>query len=380
MKQILLSAYIVIMVLLLSACGGRSKTSSVMTEGDTVQFRHAVNLHIVKYPTYTMVTLRNPWDTLQTLHTYLLTDKTKPVPEHLPEGTVVRVPLEKLLVYSAVHGSLLKELGAFGHVGGICSPEYFNSLPELRKRCREGAVTDCGNSMSPDIERIIELQPDGILLSPYENSGSYGQVGKLNIPLIECADYMETSPLGRAEWMRFYGMLVGKETLADSLFAEVEKEYLDVSRQARKAAVKPTVISDLKYGSTWYISGGNSTTGRLYADAGATYLFAYLDNSGSVPLAFETVFDKGQYADYWFVKYNQKTDKTYRELEQEFAPYARFKAFKEQRIYGCNSNYVPFYEESPFHPELLLKDMVKILHPDLLEGYEPKYFTKLAAD
>lgn len=379
MKQILLSAYIVILVLLLSACGGGSKTSSVLTAGDTLQFRYAVNLKVVKYPDYTMVKIRNPWDTLRVLHTYLLADKHKPVPEHLPEGTVVRVPLEKLLVYSAVHASLLSELKAIHHIRGICSREYFKHA-EVQERCSAGEITDCGNSMSPDVERIIELQPDAILLSPYENSGSYGQVGKLNIPLIECADYMETSPLGRAEWMRFYGMLVGKEQMADSLFSAVEKEYGRVSREARSSEVKPTVISDLKYGSTWYISGGNSTTGCLYADAGATYVFAYLKNSGSIPLSFETVFDKGQDAAYWFIKYNQKEEKTYRELEQEFPLYARFKAFKERRIYGCNSNYVPFYEESPFHPELLLKDVVKILHPDLLEEYEPRYFSKLAVD
>ena len=103
-------------------------------------------------------------------------------------------------------------------------------------------------------------------------------------------------------------------------------------------------------------------------------------NSGSIPLPFETVFDKGQQADYWFVKYNQQADKTYRELEKDYAPYARFKAFKERHIYGCNTGRIPFYEESPFHPDVLLKDIVKILHPELLEGYEPKYFSNLAAD
>lgn len=379
MKQILLSAYIVIMVLLLSACVRGGKTSSALSNGDTLVFRHAINLSIVEYPEYTVAKLRNPWDTLSVLHTYILTDKRKPLPDHLPEGTVIGVPLEKLLVYSAVHGSLLSELEAVGRIRGICSREYFKQT-EVQELCEKGVITDCGNSMSPDIERIIELQPDGIMLSPYESSGGYGQLGKLGIPLIECADYMETSPLGRAEWMKFYGILIGKKALADSLFSAVEKEYRNVTRQAQKSSVRPTVISDLKYGSTWYISGGNSTTGRLFKDAGATYVFADLKNSGSVPLPFETVFDKGQHADYWFIKYNQKTEKTYQELEREFAPYARFHAFKNHRIYGCNSNYIPFYEESPFHPELLLKDVVKILHPDLLEGYTPQYFSKLALD
>lgn len=377
-KKILLSA-IVIFALLLSACGGRGKASSALPEGDTLPLRYAANLCIVQYPDYTVATVRNPWDTLKTLHTYILADKQKELPAQLPEGTVVRLPLERLVVYSVVHGGLLSELGALDCIRGVCGMEYFKQ-PEIVERCRQGQVTDCGNSMSPDLETLIELRPDGIMLSPYEDNGGYGRVGKLGVPIIECADYLETSPLGRAEWMRFYGILVGQAATADSLFAAVEREYLDVKRQASLTARRPTVLSDLKYGSAWYISGGNSTTGRLYADAGADYVFAYLPNSGSIPLPFETVFDKGQQADYWFVKYNQPTDKTYRELEQDYAPYARFKAFKERHVYGCNTSRIPYYEESPFHPDGLLKDIVKILHPELLEGYEPKYFSNLAAD
>ena len=377
-RKILLSA-IVIFALLLSACGGRGKASSALPEGDTLRLRHAANLCIVQYPDYTVVSMRNPWDTLKTLHTYILADKHKPLPEQLPEGTVVRLPLERLVVYSAVHGGLLAELGALDAIRGVCEVGYFRQ-PEIQERHSQGLVTDCGNSMSPDIETMIELRPDGIMLSPYEDNGGYGRVGKLGIPLIECADYLETSPLGRAEWMRFYGRLVGKAAEADSLFAAVEREYLDVKRKAGLAARRPKVLSDLMYGAVWYISGGNSTTGRLYADAGGDYVFAYLPNTGSIPLPFETVFDKGQQADYWFVKYNQPHDKTYRELKQEHAPYARFKAFGERHIYGCNTGRIAYYEESPFHPDILLKDVVKILHPELLEGYEPKYFSNLAAD
>ena len=377
MKQILLSAHIVITVLLLSACGGGSKTSSVQEEGDTLKMRYATNLSVVKFSDYTMVSIRNPWDTLKILHTYLLTDKTQPVPENLPEGTVVRVPLERAVVYSVVHGSVLKELGQAKSIKGVCNLEYFK-MPEVQDGCRNGEIVDCGNGMNPDIEKIIDLRPDAIMLSPFENSGGYGRVGKLGVPVIECADYMETSPLGRAEWLRFYGLLVGQEQQGDSLFAQIEKEYLTVKNLAAQATSRPTVLSDLKYGSAWYIAGGQSTTGRLYADAGADYVFAELPNSGSVPMAFETVFDKGEHADFWLIKYNQPQDKTYKELQRDYSLYARFKAFRERRIYGCNTHRIPFYEESPFHPEILLKDMVKIFHPELLKGYEPKYFSNLA--
>lgn len=377
MRRFLLSAYIVTVVLLLTACGGRGKTFSVC-EGDTLRLEYAGNLCLVRCPGYTLAVLRNPWDTLKVLHTYALVDREDSLPENLPDGaTVVRVPLERCMVYSSVHCSLFKELGAVDRIAGICGLEYMN-VPEIKEGCRAGKVTDCGNSMSPDVEKIIDLHPDALLLSPYENSGGYGKVGKLGIPLVECADYMETSPLGRAEWMKFYGLLTGAYPRADSLFRKVEKAYLGMKTLAAGAGHRPTVLSDLKYGATWYISGGNSTTGQLYADAGADYVFAYLNTSGSVPMAFETVLDKGQQAEYWFIKYNQPKDKTCRELAEEYAPYSRFRAFKERRIYGCNTSYVPFYEDTPFRPDRLLEDMVRILHPELFDEADTRYFTKLA--
>lgn len=378
MKKILLSAYIVTWVLLLSACGGGSKTSSLQAEGDTVRMKYSSLLQIVKHADYTVVTIRNPWDTLKVLHTYLLADREKPLPEHLPEGTVVRTPLQKSVIYSSVHCSLWSELDELKGIGGVCGLEYIK-LPQIQEGCRNGSIVNVGNSMNPDIERIIDLRPDAILFSPFENSGGYGRVGKLNIPIIECADYMETSALGRAEWMRLYGLLLGKEAQADSLFAGIEKEYLTLTQQVKSQNLKrPTVISEMKNSSAWYIPGGNSTMGRLYQDAGADYVFAYLSNSGSVPLAFETVFDRGGNANIWLIKYNQPQDKTYSELERDYAPYARFKAFQDRKVYGCNTNHVPFYEESPFHPELLLKDLIKIFHPELLPDYNLKYFSNLA--
>lgn len=377
MKGITFFIYNLVAVLLLSACGGKSKTSSASTAEKEIPLHYAEHLKLSQAEDYTIARLRNPWDTTKTLHTYILIDKEKSLPPDLPEGTLVRTPLSKAIVYSSVHCGLLKQIGALQSIGGICDLPYIK-LPEIQEGCRQGSIIDAGNGMNPDIEKIIDLHPDAILLSPFENSGGYGRVEKLNIPIIECADYMETSALGRAEWMRFYGLLFGQSQAADSLFAEVEKNYNELKAMVATLSFAPSVISELKSGSAWYVPGGKSTSARIYADAGANYVFAADAHSGSVPLAFETMFDKGQNADYWLIKYNQATDKTYRELKQDFAPYAGFRAFKERRIYGCNTHHIPLYEDYPFHPDWLLKDLIKIFHPMLLEGYELKYFTKLA--
>ena len=377
MKQFSLFIHLMLSVLLFSSCGGKSKTASVIEAEKAIPLRYAENLNLSATEDYTIARLRNPWDTTRILHTYVLVDKEKSLPADLPEGTLVRTPLSKAVVYSSVHCGLLNQIGALKSIGGVCDLKYIK-LQEVQDGCRTGSITDVGNGMNPDIEKIIDLHPDAIMLSPFENSGGYGRVEKLNIPIIECADYMETSALGRAEWMRFYGLLFGEAQKADSLFAEVEKNYNELKALVAPLSSAPSVISELKNGSAWYVPGGKSTSARIYADAGANYVFADDEHSGSAPLAFETVFDKGQNADFWLIKYNQAIDKTYKELEQDYAPYTGFRAFKERNIYGCNTGKVDFYEDSPFHPDRLLKDLIKIFHPTLLEGYELKYFTKLA--
>ncbi len=376
MKNILLSAHIGLIVLLLSACGGRSKTSSTAHPEEIIPLKYAENLLMTKGKGYTRVQIRNPWDTTSVLSTYILVDKYNEMPEQLPEGTLVRTPLSKALVYTTVHCNLIKELGAVQSIGGICELSYIK-VPEIIEGCRNGTIVNAGEGTNPDIEKIIDLHPDALMLSPYENSGGHGQVEKLKIPIIECADYMETSALGSAEWIRFYGMLFHRSGKADSIFAEVEKQYNELKALATSTPVRPKVMCELKSGSAWYVPGGRSTTGKLYHDAGSDYLFSHYPNSGAVPLSFETVFDKAQDADFWLIKYNQASDKTLTDIRQDYAPYANFQAFKQKKIYGCNTAYRTYYEDFPFHPDKVLKDLIKIFHPTLLPDHELKYFDKL---
>ena len=374
MRKIL--SAIAILALLFSACGGRGKASLPLSGGDTLALRYAENLTLVDYEDYSMAILRNPWDTLKTLHTYILVSRDKALPTDLPEGTVVRVPLSKSLVYSSVHCGLLADLGVDDAIGGVCDLRYIN-LPFVQEACEQGTVTDCGSGMNPDIERIFELHPDAILLSPFQNSNGYGRIGKLDIPIVECADYLETSALGRAEWMRFYGRLFGVATRADSLFAEVEEHYRQLKFKASLSSVSLSVFGDLKYGSVWYVPGGRSPMGQLYADACGRYVFAGQQTSGSVPMSFESVLDQARDADVWLIKYNNDRDLTYSSLQADYAGYAEFEAFRQRNIYGCNTMRVNFYEETPFHPDYLLSDLIQILHPELGGLGGLRYFCKL---
>lgn len=371
----LLSLFLPMVLPLLVSCKGGNALVS-RDDGDTLKLAYADNLSLIRYPDYVKATVRNPWDTLTTLHTYILVPDSIDLPAALPEGTVVRTPLKSALIYSSVHNSLMSEFGSIDAISGVCDASYIHQ-PELVARISDGRVADCGIGTSPNIEKIISLNPDGIMLSPFENSGTYGKLGQLGIPIIECADYMETSPLARAEWMKFYGMLFGKEDVAERMFADTEKEYLQLKKIAGGLSDRPRVLIDRLYGQSWYVPAGNSTMGIFIRDAGGENPFDEYDRSGSVGLTGEQVLFKAADADVWLIRYNQKTDKTVSELGSDNAIYPQFKAFKDGRVYGCNTANTNFYEDIPFHPQWLLRDMISIFHPELSNFTSEHYFKKM---
>lgn len=376
MKQLtcILSSITLVLILLISCYNGN--TQRQQETGDTIPMKYARLITLIQQDSFKVAILQNPWQPEKILHRYVLVGKDQTLPKNLPEGTVIRTPVNRAVVYSSVHYSLLEQIKATDCVDGVCDAEYILN-PDLQARIRSGSVHNYGSSMNPNIEQIMEQHPEILMPSPFEQSGSYGKLGKLGIPIVECADYMETSALGRAEWMRFYGMLFGKEHQTDSLFQRIETEYNRLKELASGSRQKPSLLCEMKTGANWFVPGGNSTSGQLYQDAGAQYVFAHLENSGAIPLPFEAVLEQAGDADVWLIKYNQKEPLSYRQLKQDYEPYTRFKAWKEKRIYGCNTQYIPFYEETPFQPHLLLKDLICLLHPELLPGERSRYFTPI---
>lgn len=367
-------AFIIFCLLLgFVSCTGR-QTQMQTDAGDTIPMKYARNLTMVQHKDYTEVFIRNPWDTTKVLHHYVLTPSESSARER--EGTLVRVPLQRAGIFTAVHCGLVKELGRESAIRGICEIEYIN-IPSIKKAVAEGRVANFGSAMEPTIEVIMDAQPDALLISPFENSGGYGRVERLGIPIIECADYMEFSPLARAEWMRFYGRLFGVGERADSLFAEVEHRYLALREKARKVEYRPTLIAEKPYSGVWYVAGGNSAMGILYQDAGSNYLFSNRKKNGSLALSVETVFEVGQQADIWLIKYNQSTPLTLAQIKSDYPSFAHFRAFQTGRVYGCNQETSRFYEETPYHPDRLLSNLVEIIHPELGIKAEKHYFCRI---
>lgn len=309
---------------------------------------------------YTLVTIGDPWRG-GVLHRYVLVPRDSVLPEDLPEGTVVRTPIRQALVYSSVHTSLFRELDAIDVVRGIVDRQYFvDSL--LLADVDAGKVTDCGNSMNPTVERVIAMQPDAILLSPYQDA-SYGQITQLDIPIIECADYLEYDPLGRASWMKFYGLLVGKSEQADSLFNEVAAAYNEVKKIAARSNSHPTVVTEMVISGIWSVPGGQSYMARIIRDAGGDYLWADDKNTGSLSLDFNQVLAHAQNADYWFIKWTNINSLA--DLQGVYDLNKEMEAFKNKRVYVCDTEKSRFFDRVPFHPDLLLREFAAIMHPEL---------------
>ena len=445
--------------LLMAACQGGKTAAADAEAGDTLEMKYAKLLTIVKHGDgeessdeaegidyqYAEAIIANPWKAGTMLHRYILIPKgeegDKTVTRLALQRTsgmgcttdTVRTPVERSAVFIAPHCQLMYELGCQQAIRGVCDLNYIN-IPDVRKRAASAgnasagnassgnafagnassgnasagnSIVDCGSSMAPDIERIIALKPEAILVSPFENSGGYGKLDKLHIPIIEAADYMESSPLGRAEWMKFYGMLFGRaknisttaagkaseaaagkaseatagkaseatagkaseatlpascELRADSLFAQIEKEYLKLKAEAGKLPKGLSILTERKTGGVWYVPGGQSTIGILLKDANARYIFSDDQHSGSLAMSPEQILAKGSQVDVWAFKYFGGAPLSQAQLLQEYDGYKALAAFNRGNIYQVDTSMVPYFELTSFHPELLLREFIILAH------------------
>lgn len=338
----------------------------------TYQVYYATGYTVNRTSDYTEVKIRDPWDTTRYLQRYVLVDKDKALPVHLPKGILVRTPLQRVVVATAVHCGVLELLGMRDQLVGVCESRYID-LDFVKRGLASGKIVDIGEAGAPDVERLIELAPDAMITSPLSNA-PYGRVEKTGIPQIKCVDYMEPTPLGRVEWIRFQALFFGKEEIADSLFWQTVKAYEEIKALTEKVKERPLVVTEKKYGAVWYLPGSKSYMAHLLEDAGATIGKEAEQQAGSVGWPFETVFEKYGDADFWLIKYNRPQEMSYEDLKTEYAAYSKFAAYKNRRIYTCNTAEVPYYEEVPVHPDYLLKDLVAIFHPELLPEHQMKYY------
>jgi iron complex transport system substrate-binding protein len=374
----LLSVFLIISSLIFISCNeGKRQSFPLATDFAADTLHLAKGFTLKSHGGYKELTVRNPWDTTRILQNYILIDKSKAIPENLPQGTIVRTPLSRIAVFSTVHCAALKELNLLGAIKGVCEPEFI-SVPEIKQGVAGGSIIDLGQGANPSIEKIIELSPEALFISPIEGQ-SYGSAVKTGIPVIETPDYMEHTPLARSEWIRFYSFFFGDEAeaCADSIFGSIVQNYKAIQEKTSQANTRPSAFTDLMYKGVWYTTGGSSFIARLLKDAGASYVWNGQEGNNARPLPFEQVLDKAGNADVWLIKYNNPTELTYSDLENEYKPYSYFEAFKQKHIYVCHTGKTDYYEDLPIHPDYILQDFAYIFHPELFPGYVPRYYFKM---
>lgn len=350
----------------LSSCGNKSGVG-VSSSGDTIRYRYATLLTRIAHDRYDEIIINDPWKKGQVLHKYCLVKRADSAQVgNLPVGSdVVYLPVNRAVVATAPLCQLLLWLQAPTVIKGVCDAEYVN-IAELQKLIAQGTITSCGSSMAPSLEQMAVLHPQALFMSSYEN-GSFSMLKRLKAPVIECVEYMEPNALARAEWMRFYGLLIGKERQADSLFTQVEKSYKNLVALAANAKQRPMVLTERVTGGTWYCPGGASSMATLLSDANARYVFAHDTHSGSLSLAPEAVVAAAHDADVWLFTYLGPRPLSKQQLLAEYHGYANIKAFRNAKIYQCSSERSTYFNEVSFHPDFLLADMIKIFHPDMIK-------------
>ncbi|MDR1527338.1 MAG: ABC transporter substrate-binding protein [Dysgonamonadaceae bacterium] len=337
---------------------------------------YARGFRIESYDDFKLVSIENPWHTNKRLQNYLLIPKNRDVPANLPEGIVVRTPLERTVVFSSVVCSILNELGALPALTGVAEPEYVD-IPAVQTGIADGTIQNIGQASHPDIEQLILLAPEAMITNPVNEAGA-GSLGKLTAPAIPCLEWMENHPLGQTEWIRLFGLLFDKQALADSLFLATVRSYNDLKRLTDTVSVRPSVFTEKKYGDFWYMPGGKSYFAYFLQDAGANYVFGDNTETGSVPFAFETILDRAGQADYWLFKYYSPREITYRQLAAEYANYTLFDAFKNRTVFACNTlKTAYYYQDLPLHPDWILRDLIAVFHPDLLPWYRMRYYFRI---
>ncbi|MBB4804305.1 iron complex transport system substrate-binding protein [Flavobacterium nitrogenifigens] len=379
MRQIFPKMIFAAVFFILTGCKKNEKTEPVKTINAKNSIEYASGLSIVKYDDYSVVTVSNPWPNADKDFKYILKEKDAKVPDSLQSYTSIQVPLESVVVTSTTNIPFLEMLEVENKLVGFPHTDYISS-EKTRALIDKGSVKNVGQNEKLNIEQLIELAPNLIVTFGVDNNNPMlDNLKKSGLNVLIQGDWMEQSPLGKAEWIKLYGALFGKEDKAKELFDKIVESY----NQAKKLVADKPATSKVLYGSmyedVWYVAKGNSWVAQFMKDAQATYLWADLKGSGSEGLSFEKVLDKAKTANVWIAS---GSFKSLDELQKANPHYGEFDAFKNKSVYnfegklGATGGTV-YYELAPSRPDLVLKDYIKIFHPDLLASYEFTFASKL---
>lgn len=372
--------YLFIFTLLaVTGCKNEPAATSATAEKTINSVRYAKGLQIYKYSGFTVIKVTQPWPDAKEGFTYVMRQRGAIVPDSLKKYTVVQVPLKSVVVTSTTHIPSLEMLGVENTLIGFPGTDYISS-EKTRALIDSGKVKEAGANESLNTEILLDLNPTAVVAFGLNGTNkALNTLEQSGMKVLYNGDWTEQSPLGKAEWIKFFGALYGMDDKANELFNKIEKDYNDALALSQKVAKKPTAMAGALYQDQWYMPQGGSWGALFLKDAGANYLWASSEGTGSLGLSFETVLDKAQNADVW-IGPGQFT--SLREMIDANPHYAQFKSFKNKQVYSYSTKKgatggLLYFELAPNRPDLVLKDLMSIFHPEVVPGYKLQFFEKL---
>ncbi|RAR75711.1 ABC transporter substrate-binding protein [Flavobacterium aciduliphilum] len=368
---------LLVLAFMITNCQNKTTADSKISAKNTIQY--ATGFSIENYTNYSIVTVKNPWPKTTKSYTYILKKKNAILPDSLKNNVIINVPIKSIVVTSTTHVPSLEMLGVEKTLVGFPHLDYVSS-EKVRTLIDAHKVKELGTNQSLNTEVLIDLQPDVVIGYGLDNNNpTLNNLEKNGVNIMLNGDWNEQTPLGKAEWIKFFGALYDKQNKASEIFSKIEHDYLRTVAIAKSAHSKPSVLAGDIFEGKWYLPRGTSWGSLLLKEAHANYLWQETQGTGSLSLSFETVFEKAKEADFWITSGQFASLKAMTDANPH---YQKFKAFQTKKVYSFASKKgktggILYYELAPNRPDIVLKDLVKILHPELLVGYNPFFFQPL---
>lgn len=369
--------YFLISIFVISCQTNSMKEKKSIDETISSKIKYAKNFQIIEFADYQKIIVKNPIGQQENI--YYLVDAKKNIPQNLKDQKIIRTPINKIVVTSTTHIAMLEFLGVDNALIGF-PQTYFVSSEKTRQRIDSGLVKELGNVQQLNTEILLTIKPD--LIMSFEITGSnktMQELDKKGFNILVNSDWMEETPLGRVEWIKLYGVLFNQQKKADSLFRYIENNYFEAVNIAKKDSIKPTLLSGIVFNDVWNLPAGKSFEAQLLKDANIDYLWSDTEGTGSLSLSIEIVLNKAKKADIWI---SPGVYTTFNELTKSNTLYRHFNALQNKKVYsyahlrGEKGGYI-YFETAPTRPDLVLKDLIKIAHPELMRHYEFTFYQLL---
>jgi len=376
-----LQVLFIISLFLFTSCKDDKRIDEKPTQinAKKAHIKYAKGFTITNYSTHKVITVTSPWPNSKAAYNYILVNKGNAIPKHNDNDIIIKIPIEKLVVMSTTNIPALEYLNVEDKLIGFPNTNFISSK-KTRARIDRGDIKDLNSELAINMELLLELQPELVIgFSVNGNNKTLNQIEKFKIPVVLDGAWTEQHPLGRAEWLKFIAAFFNKEAEANSLFSNIEADYLEAKKLALKVTKKPIVFSGSMFKDVWNIPGGKSFVAKYLEDANTNYLWKDSDAVGSLQLNFENVLEKAQNAELWIGAglFNNKA-----EMIAQHKGYSFFNAYKNNKIYAYTNKIgekggLLYFELGPLRPDLILKDIIHISHPEVLINYEPFFFKRL---